>query len=44
MHLAEYTSLLLEDLRFLSLFGDEAPLLQSQRHSLYVQALSRLQA
>ena len=40
----EYTRLLLEDVRFLGLFWDEAPVLQSQRHGLYAQALSRLQA
>jgi len=39
----EYTNLLLEDLRFLGLSWDEEPLLQSQRHNLYAQALSRLQ-
>ena len=40
----EHTELLLEDLRFLGLPWDEAPLLQSQRHPLYAQALARLQA
>jgi len=41
---AEYTKLLVEDLRFLGLSWDEAPWLQSQRHHPYAQALSLLQA
>ncbi|MCL2178549.1 MAG: glutamate--tRNA ligase family protein [Cystobacterineae bacterium] len=40
----EYARLLLEDLRFLGLSWEAKPLLQSQRHNLYAQAVARLQA
>jgi len=40
----EYARLLLEDLRFLGLSWEAQPLLQSQRHRLYAQAVARLQA